>query len=91
MTQLFRLEVGETVRGDGITTYMNVGEPVTVNGTPMVRLSHGTIVSATGFSPTRQQARLRAAGRIEDMGRVILAQAERLRSEEASDGQAHAG
>lgn len=85
MTQLFRLDIFETLDGSGVITHMNAGEPVTVNGTPMVRLAHGTIVSASGFWPTRQEARLRAAMRVEEIGRRILNQAERLRQEAESE------
>lgn len=85
MTQLFRIDIFDTLHRSGVTTYMTVGEPVTVNAMPMVRMAHGTIIPASGFSATRQEARLLAADKIEAIGRRILNQAERLRQEAESE------
>jgi len=66
---------------DGVGYFIQHGEPDTVRGTPMVRLTHGTIVPAKGWHSEHSDAVLEAAQRIEELGRRLLAQADRLRTQ----------
>jgi hypothetical protein len=60
------------------------GEPQTVGGNPMVRLSGGVLVPAAGWHAEFSDAVLEAAQRIEELGHRLLAQADRLRVEAAA-------
>lgn len=68
-------------RHEGLPYYVQHGEPQTVSGTPMVRLSHGVLVPAEGWHADRAAAVREAADRIESLGRRLLDQAERLRAD----------
>jgi hypothetical protein len=84
MTNLFKSTVADSqFRADGIAYFTQHGEPMTVNGTPMVRLSHGVLVPAKGWHSEHSDAVREAAQRIEDLGHRLLAQADRLRAEAA--------
>ncbi|NBW19832.1 MAG: hypothetical protein EBR82_68850 [Caulobacteraceae bacterium] len=84
MTQLYRATAYEVIRDDGADVHVQVGEPVTVQGAPMVRLAHGVLVPATGWHATREAALAEAATTVEAWGNLLLEQAARLR-QEASD------
>ena len=80
MTQLYRAEAYERIAEDGVGVYVQVGEPLTVGGDPMVRLSAGGYIApAQGWHATREAAMAAAADTVEAWGRKLLAQAERLR------------
>ena len=83
MAKLYRLDVLDSVRSrDGVGTYMQHGDAVVVDGEPMVRLSHGTIVAASNFCATRDGARASAAERVEEFAQALMAQAAALRQPE---------
>ena len=84
MTKLYKAWVTDSqFRDDGLGWFSQVGEPLTVNGTPMVALGHGTIVLAAGWHADRGDAVLEAAQRVEELGRRLLGQADRMRAEHA--------
>ena len=85
MTLLYRATAYEVIRDDGADVNVQVGEPVTVQGMPMVRLSAGGYIApATGWHATREAALAEAATTVEAWGKRLLEQAARLR-QEASD------
>lgn len=80
MTQLYKVEVFDTaIHSHGISTILLRGQPLTVEGMPMVKLHHGTIVEAGGWHADERDARCAAAERIEELGRKLLAQADSIR------------
>lgn len=81
MDAMYRIDIGTQIDSRGVSTFSQKGEAVVVDGEPMVRMTHGVIVRSHGWSTSREEARLRAAMKIEEMGRSLLAQAERLRTE----------
>lgn len=90
MSKRFRIDLYDSHFGtNGVYTNTVSGDPVTVDGETMVRLSHGPIVPDKGFHTTLPDACRAAAGRVEAIGHRLLAQAERLRAEADSlEGQA---
>ena len=86
MDAMYRLDIGSQIDSRGVSTFMQKGEAVTVEGAPMVRLSHGVIVRAHGWCQDKVQAQLAAAAQIEEMGRSLLAQAEQLRAAATPQG-----
>lgn len=82
MSTLYKVEVfASAVQSTGLTTMLLRGQPLTVDGTPMVRLPHGTIVEAKGWHAELEAARRAAANEIEGFGQLLLNQAERIRTE----------
>lgn len=83
MAQLYRYEVTSLDHAP----YLNQGEPLTVEGTPMVRLPYGTIVTADGFHSSKAAATLAAAHRLQAMLQPVL---DRIASmeKEAADAMA---
>lgn len=81
MTQLFKCDVTSQIGRDGVGVWWSVGTPVTVDGTPMVRLPHGTIVEATGFFSTVNEAACKAADSIDNLRLVLIEQSEALRAQ----------
>lgn len=79
METLFKVNVFETIYGDGLFTQTSEGRPVTVEGAAMVKLPHGVIVDAAGFVADKAEAQRVAADRVEEIGRRIIAQAQRMR------------
>lgn len=79
MDVLHHVDIGQIIDSRGVSTFEQKGDLVVVDGQPMVRLSHGVIVRANGWSGDPADARLRAAMKIEEMGRCLLAQAEKMR------------
>jgi hypothetical protein len=85
MTNLYKSSVSDHQFGQhGIGYFIQRGEPQTVGGDPMVRLSGGTLVPAAGWHAEFSDAVLEAAQRIEALGHRLLAQADRLRVEAAA-------
>lgn len=87
MDAMYHVDVGGLIDARGVSTFLLKGERVSVDGVPMVRLSHGNIVRAVNWSDTADDARLRAAMKIEEMGRVLLAQAEKMRESVGAEGE----
>jgi len=84
VSNLFKSTVADhAMTNEGLGYFTQHGQPMTVNGTPMVRLSHGVLVPATGWHSEHADAVREAAQRIEDLGHRLLAQADRLRAEAA--------
>jgi hypothetical protein len=67
----------------GIGYFVQYGQPLTVGGEPMVKLSGGVLVPAKGWHAEHSDAVLEAAQRVEALGHRLLAQADRLRAEAA--------
>lgn len=85
MSNLYKSSVADhNLSKDGIGFYVQHGEPQTVGGDPMVRLSGGVLVPAKGWHAEYGEAVLEAAQRIEALGHRLLAQADRLRAEAAT-------
>lgn len=85
MTNLYKASVTDTsFHREGIGYFVQHGQPLTVGGEPMVRLSGGVLVPAKGWHAEFGDAVLEAAQRIEALGHRLLAQADRLRAEAAA-------
>ena len=85
MTKLYKSSVGDhQFTKEGIGYFVQHGDPHTVGGEPMVRLSGGVLVPATGWHAEFSDAVLEAAQRVEALGHRLLAQADRLRVEAAA-------
>lgn len=86
--RVWRAEVSDfTFTRDGVSWGTRDATTCNVDGVQMARLPHGTIVEIEGFHTSKRAAELAAAIRIEELGRRLLAQAERIRS---GDGTAMA-
>ena len=82
MTNLYKASVSDHNLGkDGIGYFVQYGHPQTVGGDPMVKLTGGVLVPATGWHAEYGDAVREAAQRIEALGHRLLAQADRLRVE----------
>jgi len=82
MTKLYKTTVNDfNMRADGLGFFTQFGEPMTVNGTPMVLIANGVLVPADGWHADQRGALLEAAQRIVDLGHRLLAQADRIRDE----------
>lgn len=79
MTNLYRAEVTERVGKDGCGIWWQVGTPVTVDGTPMVRLTSGICVPAVGWSATVNEAANKAADELDRLRSALESQGEQLR------------
>ena len=86
MSTMYRIELadGAISKSTGIGMWTTTGEPVTVDGVPMVRLSHGTIIRAEGFYASKREALRAAAESIDGLRAVLAGQAERMRAEASS-------
>lgn len=78
---LYKAEVMSQVDSKGVSVWWSVGTPVTVDGTPMVRLGHGTIVEAAGWSATVNEAANMAADKIDELRAAMESQASGLRKQ----------
>ncbi len=76
MTKLYTYDVCLTS-----APHLLVGESVTVNATPMVRMAHGTIVKADGWHATVTEARRAAADKLEQLLQPVMARITKLREE----------
>ena len=84
MTNLYKASVSDhQFSQHGIGYFVQHGQPLTVGGEPMVRLSGGVLVPAKGWHAEHGAAVLEAAQRVEALGRRLLDQADRLRAEAA--------
>jgi hypothetical protein len=85
MTNLYKSSVTDfNFTREGLSYFVQHGEPQTVGGNPMVKLSGGVLVPAKGWHAEFSDAVLEAAQRIEALGHRLLAQADRLRVEAAA-------
>jgi hypothetical protein len=85
MTNLYRSSVSDHhFHKEGVGYFIQHGEPQTVGGDPMVKLSGGVLVPATGWHAEFSDAVLEAAQRIESLGHRLLSQADKLRVEAAA-------
>ena len=85
MTNLYKASVSDhQFSQHGISYFVQHGQPQTVGGNPMVRLTGGVLVPAKGWHAEFSDAVLEAAQRIESLGHRLLAQADRLRVEAAA-------
>jgi hypothetical protein len=85
MSNLYKASVSDHhFSQHGIGYVVQHGEPQTVGGNPMVRLTGGTLVPATGWHAEFGDAVREAAQRIEVLGYRLLSQADRLRVEAAA-------
>lgn len=88
MTKLYKSSVGDHhFTKEGIGYFIQHGEPQTVGGSPMVKLSGGVLVPAKGWHSEHSDAVIEAAQRIEALGHRLLAQADRLRVEAAASAK----
>jgi len=88
MTNLYKSSVSDhNFHKEGIGYFVQHGEPQTVGGNPMIKLSGGVLVPATGWHAEFSDAVLEAAQRIEALGHRLLAQADRLRVEAAASAK----
>jgi len=84
MTNLYKSSVSDHgFNKEGLSYFVQHGEPQTVGGNPMVRLSGGVIVPAKGWHAEHADAVREAAQRIEELGRRLLEQADSLRAQAA--------
>jgi hypothetical protein len=84
VTQLYKASVSDhQFSQHGIGYFVQFGQPLTVGGEPMVKLSGGVLVPAAGWHAEYGDAVLEAAQRIEALGHRLLLQADRLREEAA--------
>jgi hypothetical protein len=91
MTQLYKATIGDShFTPEGISYFVQHGEPQTVGGDPMVRLSGGVLVPAKGWHAEFNDTVLEAAQRIEALGHRLLAQADSLRAQAAKKEVARA-
>ena len=85
MSNLYKSSVSDHgFNKEGLGYFVQHGEPDTVRGNPMVRLTGGTLVPATGWHAEFGDAVREAAQRIEALGHLLLAQADKLRVEAAA-------
>jgi len=88
VTNLYKSSVSDHhFTKEGVGYFVQHGQPLTVAGDPMVRLSGGTLVPAAGWHAEFGDAVLEAAQRIEALGHRLLAQADRLRVEAAASAK----
>lgn len=78
---LYKAEVMSQVDSQGVSVWWSAGTPVTVDGTPMVKLPHGVIVQAAGWSATVNEAANKAADRIDELRAAMESQASGLRKQ----------
>jgi hypothetical protein len=85
MSNLYRSSVSDHgFTQEGLSYFVQHGQPHTVGGDPMVRLTGGVLVPAKGWHSEFSDAVREAAQRIEALGHRLLAQADRLRVEAAA-------
>jgi len=84
MTNLYKASVSDhQFSQHGVGYFVQYGQPLTVGGEPMVKLTGGVLVPAKGWHAEHSDAVLEAAQRVEALGHRLLAQADRLRAEAA--------
>ena len=84
MTNLYRASVSDhNFTKEGCGYFVQYGQPLTVGGTPMVKLTGGVLVPAAGWHAEHADAVREAAQRIEALGHRLLTQAATLRAQAA--------
>ena len=82
MTNLYKASVSDhNFTKEGIGYFVQYGQPMTVGGEPMVKLSGGVLVPAAGWHADQRGALLEAAQRVVDLGHRLLAQADKMRDD----------
>ena len=82
MTNLYKASVSDhQFSKDGIGYFVQYGQPMTVGGEPMVKLSGGVLVPAAGWHADQRGALLEAAQRVVDLGHRLIAQADKMRDD----------
>ena len=85
MSNLYKSSVSDHgFTREGLSYFVQHGEPLSVDSELMVRLTGGVIVPARGWHTEFSDAVLEAAQRIEALGHRLLSQADRLRVEAAA-------
>ena len=81
--RIFRYSVGSQVDGNGVAIWPDDRDVVEVDGRRYAASFHRDYLTAIGpdWSESRADAIRAAAAKVASMGRVLLAQAERLREE----------
>jgi hypothetical protein len=88
MSNLYKSSVSDhCFTREGLSYFVQHGEPLAVGGDAMVKLTGGVIVPARGWHAEFGDAVLEAAQRIEALGHRLLAQADRLRVEAAASAK----
>ena len=82
MTNLYKASVSDhQFSQHGIGYFVQYGQPMTVGGEPMVKLSGGVLVPAAGWHADQRGALLEAAQRVVDLGHRLIAQADKMRDD----------
>jgi hypothetical protein len=82
MSDLFKATVSDSQFSQhGVGYFVQHGQPQTVGGDPMVRLKNGVLVPAEGWRSNYGDALFVAADRIEQLGRLLLTQADTIRTQ----------
>ena len=82
MTNLYKASVSDhNFTKEGIGYFVQYGQPMTVGGEPMVKLSGGVLVPAAGWHADQRGALLEAAQRVVDLGHRLIAQADKMRDD----------
>jgi hypothetical protein len=81
MSKLYRA----VVSGSSADTihWIDEGDPITVDGTPMVRLGHSLIVPAAGFVASKAEAFVAAADKLDAIAMQLRDKADSLRQKAA--------
>jgi hypothetical protein len=91
MSNLYKSSVSDHgFAREGLGYFVQHGEPLTVGGEQMVRLTGGVLVPAKGWHAEFGDAVREAAQRIEALGHRLLAQADKLRVEAATSKEVSA-
>lgn len=78
--RLYRINITGRGDGDGATTWASTGELILIDGVEHVRLAHGVIVPrGDDWCETLDEARCRAAERIEAIAERLVRQATDMR------------
>ena len=80
MAKRYRCNLLATVSENGLTTWISSGEAVTIGDAKYVRVGGTLLEDGPHFFDTREDAQRAVADSVEEIGRRIIAQAERFRS-----------
>ena len=77
--KLYKADVYEPIRTDGVSFYLTSAEAVDVHGKLYAEV-YGSLYAADGWHETEAAAREEAAAKVEVMAAALTAQAERIRA-----------
>lgn len=80
MAKRYRCNLMAATTETGLATWFVVGEAVTIGDAKYVRVGGTLLDDGTHFHDTREDAQRAVANSVEEIGRRILAQAERFRN-----------